>query len=106
MARRQLAYYSAEGGSVHKSPIDRDGFGEDWRRLRKARAKDDLAAMESAITDDMLDTYALAGTREEVRDRLRALDGHVDTIILEPPSWRLEMDQVLAICRSIIEVVD
>ena len=61
--------------------------------------------MEAAITDDLLDAYALAGDREEIRDGRGVSREVCDTIILEPPRWQLSQEQILARHRDIIEAI-
>lgn len=105
MARLQLAYYSGEDGSVQPSALERDGFGDAWKRVREARAKDDTSAMESAISDEMLDLYAIAGTAEDVREGLATRDDYCERVVLEAPNWKLEKNQITAIYQDIIDAL-
>jgi alkanesulfonate monooxygenase SsuD/methylene tetrahydromethanopterin reductase-like flavin-dependent oxidoreductase (luciferase family) len=41
--------------------------------------------MVGCITDEMVETYAVAGTPDEVRDKLARFEGLVDEVYLGPP---------------------
>ena len=102
LAGQQLSLY-AEGGTVPGSSFERDGFAAEWKRLREARLAQDLSAIAEATSDEMLDAYAIAGDRDEVRARVAELEGVVDVAILEAPSWRCSEEQILASHRAVIE---
>ena len=44
--------------------------------------------MMALITDEMADTYAVAGTLDDARGKLERFEGIVDTVIVNPP-WTL-----------------
>ena len=51
----------------------------------------------------MLDAYAIADDRDEVKARVAELEGVVDVAILEAPSWRCGEEQILASHRAVID---
>jgi probable F420-dependent oxidoreductase len=58
-------------------------------RIREAWRARDLAAMAAAVPDEMLDTIALAGTPDEVRERFEERwRGVYERTLLWPPAWR------------------
>lgn len=81
-ARAQLGFYAttpnyrpvlAAHGDEGLSPT----LGRVWRRTRG-----DAQALAAEISDEVLDRYAVAGTAEEVAERLDTIARHVDHVIL------------------------
>ena len=52
--------------------------------------RDDPAAMADAVSDEMIDAFAVAGTPELVRAKLAAYAGLADTICLTPPDQLID----------------
>jgi probable F420-dependent oxidoreductase len=82
-----LAGYAAEGAAV----VDAVGRG-------------DLRAAQAAVTDRMIDDIAVAGTFEQVRDRLRRYSGVLDHVILQSPSMVIGPERAAENARSLIAV--
>jgi probable F420-dependent oxidoreductase len=73
------------------------GFDENVAAVREAWQSGDFAGMVGAITDEMIDTIALAGTPDEVRERFeQRWSGVYDETLLWPPAHR-GLDGVRAI---------
>jgi len=54
---------------------------DEYRRVFVSSGKDP-AAMAAAVSDEVIDRYAVAGTPDEVRDRIAEFSGHLDHLIL------------------------
>ena len=64
------------------------GFTGEAAAIRAARRAGDLEAMVAAVSDDMIDTIALAGTPEQVRARFeQRWAGLYERTLLYPPSF-------------------
>jgi probable F420-dependent oxidoreductase len=65
------------------------GFEEQAQAVREAWKSRDFAGMAAAVTDEMLDTIALAGTADEVRARFEERwSGVYEQTLLWPPAFR------------------
>ncbi|HEU0023310.1 MAG TPA: LLM class flavin-dependent oxidoreductase [Thermoleophilaceae bacterium] len=58
--------------STYRPVLSHHGFDEQADRIRAAWEDRDFTGMAAAVSDEMLDTIALAGTPEEVRARFEA----------------------------------
>jgi probable F420-dependent oxidoreductase len=81
-AATQIAFY---GTTPNYLPVfaahgDEHLMGE-YRRVFVSSGKDP-EAMAAAVTDEVIDRYAIAGTPDEVRDRVAEFGTHVDHLIL------------------------
>jgi F420-dependent oxidoreductase-like protein len=68
--RRHLSFYIGGMGRFYRETVVRHGFGdtaEEIRRLWEARQRD---AAAEAVTDDLLDAFAVVGDARRCRDRL------------------------------------
>lgn len=82
-AKLQIGFY---GTTRTYSPVfEVHGWGDVVGPLRDAFAKGDVEGMVGLITDEMCDTYAVAGTQDEVRDRIRRWEGLADAVYVGPP---------------------
>jgi probable F420-dependent oxidoreductase len=100
-ARHQLAYYAQI--PYFDAMLDLHGFQRETRALRAAAARGDDGAMIAAVTDEMVDAFALAGTPHECRLKLAQFDGLVGLALLMSPAFRLEGDEIRENHRMILE---
>jgi probable F420-dependent oxidoreductase len=82
-AKMQISFYATT--RTYKPILDIHGWGDVVDPLREAHAKGDLAAMIGHITDEMAETYAVAGTADEVREKIERWEGLADEVYLGPP---------------------
>ncbi len=78
-AALQIAFYATT--RTYRPVLDLHGFGDLTAPLRAAYARGDLAEM-ARLAMPMVDTYAIAGSEDECRERLAAFEGLVDRILL------------------------
>ena len=69
--RKHIAYYLGSGDGYRKAAATR--YPEEADRIATAWQDGDRGEATQAVTDDMLEDLGIAGTPEEVRDRLRAI---------------------------------
>lgn len=91
-ARRTLAFYAST--RTYFDILAADGFATDAAEARAALQSRDERAMERAISDRMLETYALAGSPEDVADQLAGRARALDTAILVPAHHRTPPERV------------
>jgi probable F420-dependent oxidoreductase len=82
-AKLQIAFYGTT--RTYKPVFDVHGWGDVVDPLREAHAKGDFAAMIACITDEMAETYAVAGTAVDVREKIKRWEGLADEVYLGPP---------------------
>lgn len=100
-ARHQIAYYAQI--PYFDVMLELHGFGRETRALRTAAARGDEGGMIDAVTDEMVDAFALAGTPDECRRKLAQFDGLVGLALLMSPAFRLEGEEILENHRMILE---
>ena len=83
-ARGQIAFYYTT--RLYHSILEPHGWQAQGEAIASAFRKGDFAAMAAAVTDEMIDEIAIAGTPDEVRDQLKAWDGLAEHVILYTPS--------------------
>ena len=67
------------------------GFEREADAIRAAWSERDFAAMTAAVSEEMVDAIALAGTPEEVRERFaERWEGVYERTLLWPPAFRGE----------------
>ncbi len=89
-ARREAATLIAFNATVsaYRPVLDRQGFGEQATNIRAAWETRDWGGMIAAVTDEMVDTIALAGTPDEVKERYeRDWADLYETPLLWPPAF-------------------
>jgi alkanesulfonate monooxygenase SsuD/methylene tetrahydromethanopterin reductase-like flavin-dependent oxidoreductase (luciferase family) len=103
-ARREAAAMIAFYGSVRSygGLFDVCGFGSEAAAIQAAFKARDPDAMVAAVTDEMVDEFACAGTPAQVREGLRRFDGLVDEVALSPPSFRVSPDRAGEILAGLI----
>ncbi len=93
-AKAQVGFY---GTTPNYAPVlaanGEAHLAEDLARVF-ADSGGDPGALADAVPDDVLDRYAVAGTAEEVRERLDALAGLVDHLILGGAWYRVPAGRI------------
>jgi alkanesulfonate monooxygenase SsuD/methylene tetrahydromethanopterin reductase-like flavin-dependent oxidoreductase (luciferase family) len=100
-ARRQISWYGAI--PYMRRLLRAHGFEREADALRAAADRGDEQAAAAAVSDEMVDTLAAAGSADEVRERLERWDGYLDTALLYPASHMLSADEVIANHEAIRE---
>jgi probable F420-dependent oxidoreductase len=103
-ARREAAAMIAFYGSVksYGGLFEVCGFGHEAAAIQAAFKARDPDAMVAAVTDEMVDEFACAGTPAQVREGLRRFDGLVDEVALSPPSFRVSPERAGEILAGLI----
>jgi alkanesulfonate monooxygenase SsuD/methylene tetrahydromethanopterin reductase-like flavin-dependent oxidoreductase (luciferase family) len=83
-ARGQIAFYYTT--RLYHSILEPHGWQAQGEAIASAFRQGDFAAMAAAVTDEMIDEIAIAGTPDEVRDQLKAWDDLAEHVILYTPS--------------------
>jgi probable F420-dependent oxidoreductase len=78
-AALQIAFYATT--RTYRPVLELHGFADLTAPLRQAYARGDLGEM-ARLALPMVDTYAIAGTEDDCRERLAAFDGLVDRVLL------------------------
>jgi probable F420-dependent oxidoreductase len=101
-ARRQVAFYAT---TITYDPIlDLHGWQAEKEGIRAAWRKFDVAAMQAAVSDEMLDQIAVAGTPDDCRAQLARYDGLLDHVLIYPPSFGVRAERVRENYRLMREV--
>jgi len=76
---------------IYRATHEVSGFEAEADAIREAWSRGDGEAMVAAVTDEMIDSIALAGTPDEVRDRFaERWDGVYERTLLWPPAFKGE----------------
>jgi probable F420-dependent oxidoreductase len=82
--RQQIAFYAST--RTYKVVLDMHGWGDVSSRLNEKAAKGDWSGMANEITDEMLDTYAVSGTYDEIADKVKErYEGLLDRVAFYIP---------------------
>jgi probable F420-dependent oxidoreductase len=87
-ARATVAFYSSM--AQYEKYFAAHGFRAEARAACAAAQRGDQTAMVAAIPDEMVTTFAVAGTPDEVRARVEKLWESADSMTLAPPAVGLD----------------
>lgn len=87
-ARPTVAFYASM--AQYEKYFAAHGFGAEARAACAAAQRGDQAGMAAAIPDEMVTTFAVAGTPDEVRTRVEKLWESADSMTLGPPAVGLD----------------
>ncbi|MCW2954936.1 MAG: class flavin-dependent oxidoreductase [Conexibacter sp.] len=99
-ASSQLAFY----GTVksYDAVFGHHGFEQETQAIREAFRAADLDAMRAAVSDRMIDTFAIAGTPAQVAERLGGHRRALDHVIVSAPTNGVPAARVEANLRRLI----
>ncbi len=100
-ARSQIAFYYTT--RLYHSVLDVHGWRDIGETIAAAFRKLDFKAMEAAVTEEMIDAIAVAGTPGEVRDRIAQWEGLSDHLLLYSPSVGMKPERVQENLTAIAE---
>jgi alkanesulfonate monooxygenase SsuD/methylene tetrahydromethanopterin reductase-like flavin-dependent oxidoreductase (luciferase family) len=92
-AKATVAFYA--GMQQYEAFFAAHGFRDEARACQAGLASHDLAAWVGAITDEMAQTFVMAGTPDEVRKRVEQVWDAVDSFALVPPLAGIEAEKQL-----------
>jgi coenzyme F420-dependent oxidoreductase len=101
-AKQHLAFYVAAMGEYYRNALAEQGYGEVATEIASRWANGDREGAVAAISDELLDTFAAAGTPEEVRANLQPfldVEG-LDAVAIGFPR-SASMDRVLATIEAV-----
>ena len=101
-ARRQIAFYATV--KTYDRILDLHGWGKQKQCLREAFRRRDAEAMADAVTDDMVDAIAVAGTPEECVAQFQKWDGLIDEALFYSPTFGISPERILENHRRIIQI--
>lgn len=80
------------------------GFEKEALTIQELNRQGDTAGMIDACPDEMVETFTLAGTPDEVRTRMAAYQGVVDSVKLSPPTHHVPPEVTREAQHSILEL--
>ncbi len=92
-AKNQIAFYASV--KSYEGILDLHNWQEEKQKIWEHFRTFDLPKMAAAVTDDMVEQIAIAGTPDECRDQIRKWEGVVDLPILYSPTAGVRKDQVI-----------
>lgn len=101
-ARAQIAFYYST--RLYHSVLEPHGWRAAGEEIAAAFRRGDFAAMTAAVSDEMVDAIAAAGTPGEVRDRLAQWEGLADHLLLYSPTAGLSPERIRENLAAITEV--
>ena len=99
-ARGQIAWYAST--RTYKRVMDHHGWGEVCLRLHRMSLEGRWEAMPAEVTDEMLDTFCIDGTYDDIAAKIREQYGSYATIIsLDMPGDRRHDDRLGALVEEL-----
>ncbi len=98
-ARHHIAFYSVI--PYFDVMFELHGFQREAAAIRAGAAAGDPAAMIEAVSEEMIDTFALAGTPDDVRAQLGRWDD-LDVAVLFPPTFQLDAAEIVENHRALL----
>jgi probable F420-dependent oxidoreductase len=77
-------------------------FPSEYRRIQEAALRDDTSAMVDAVSEPMVDAFAVAGSPEEARRQMEAYAELADSICLAPPDQLIDPAETEAYRQALL----
>jgi alkanesulfonate monooxygenase SsuD/methylene tetrahydromethanopterin reductase-like flavin-dependent oxidoreductase (luciferase family) len=102
-ARGTVAFYASI--SQYEKYFAAHGFGEAAHRAASAAQQHDHSKMLSAVPDNMVETFAVVGTPDEVRNKLAAIWEVADSVTVVAPTNFLTPAQIITYQQAIATTI-
>ena len=99
--RGQIGFYYTT--RLYHSILEPHGWKAHGEAIAAAFRKGDFAAMAAAVTDEMIDEIAIAGTPDEVREQIRQWEGLTSHVLLYSPSVGIRGERVMENLQAITD---
>jgi alkanesulfonate monooxygenase SsuD/methylene tetrahydromethanopterin reductase-like flavin-dependent oxidoreductase (luciferase family) len=90
--RGTVAFYASI--KQYEQYYEAHGFGAAARAASEAAARRDTEAMVKAVPDEMVTTFAIAGTPEDALERVSQMAHHADSLTLSPPQYFVPANRI------------
>jgi len=100
-ARGQIGFYYTT--RLYHTILKPHGWKAQGEAIANAFRQGDFKGMAEAVTDEMIDEIAIAGTPDEVRDQLKAWDDLADHVLLYTPSIGVKSGRVQENLDAIVD---
>ncbi|MDX1510340.1 MAG: LLM class flavin-dependent oxidoreductase [Nitriliruptorales bacterium] len=103
-AKQQIAFYGTTPN--YRDVFESNGEGHLTDQLREVFKKDptNVEALRAAVPEEAVDRYAVAGTADEVRDRLAEYHPHADELMFNVPWYRMRPERMAEGIAAFIDV--
>lgn len=103
--KQQIAFYGTTPNYKGVFASYGDEHLLDELRVVFRRDRTDVEALRAAVPDEAVDRYAVAGTPDEVRDRLRELADLADHVVVGGPWYRMRDEDLMETTGLTLDVV-
>ncbi len=101
--RGTIAFYSSV--AQYRKYYAAQGFGAEANAVIEAASRKDTAAMLKAVPDEMVATFAIAGTPDYARERISKMWEHADSMTLSPPQYFVPPARFVQYRTAIVDTV-
>ena len=101
-AAHQIAFYASTQTYAYR--LEQLGFGDERAAMRLAYQARDIDAMVGAVSERVLDAFAVAGTPATVREGIASRARPSYTTVLAPPTYAMSPARVGEVTRDLISL--
>jgi probable F420-dependent oxidoreductase len=101
--RGTVAFYSSI--AQYQKYYGAHGFGAQALAATEAAARKDTAAMLKAIPDEMVTTFAIAGTPDDARERVTRMWEYADSMTISAPQYFVPPERMNTYRSAIVETL-
>jgi probable F420-dependent oxidoreductase len=98
----QIAFYTVP--KAYAPMLEASGFASEGERIRAAFAAGDNKGMIAAVSDEMIDAIAVAGTAEQVGTSIERRAGDFDHLALYSPSFTMTPQRIRQNMLNLVKV--
>lgn len=103
-SRPSIGFYA--GIDQYEPYFEEHGFGKEAKACQERIHEADLAGAAECVTEEMVRTFVLLGSAEEVQRRIEALWDIADALCPVPPAYGLPPDRLMTYSQRINEIVN
>ena len=95
-----IAFYALV--KTYRPPFELHGFLDHANKIRECYFNKDVEGMKNNVTEEMVDTFAIVGTREECIEKVDNYRKYIDLPILSAPHYFIDFNEVMKYQDNII----